>query len=712
MDNVLLRPINWYVPLNSEGLPHPSRVHCVCSDRNGQRGLLIIDYIPTNIVKFESELSPAEAAAFIDSNDVEFMSKVDNSSNATLRAGDEAYYFVRGGDLSTQTDQTSVDVSWSEWISNSVGNLSGFFEASGISPYQIINVTNYKTLEIEGVDIPIICVADIDVLPAIPSPTAGMEAGFRPNISRLYWDIEAIGYDLISFPDANRVDDEIFMISAHHEDNHITPGRAYLLYIGDIGNYEESVPTVAIKYEDEVEEIKAFFQLIKETNADRTYSYNGETFDNPYIVERMNLFGMKQIPTGRDTGERADISLVKVFGLPAMKWKMVRPGVSQIDVIKYFRRFHPYLHKYKLDYIGEKFVGERKTDIPIMELLRAYKEQDIETLGLGAQYSIQDSVLLGKVVREVGIDERLELLANNINVSIEDLIDLDEDEIIKRAVYSINPLATTRTHRTNVFLKGLSQKDTKKGFFESVEGFDISSLYLDTMDASEDPVTSRLSALLRSGGAPPTLIRTAYLSEYTYTDNSDNILVDGINEMKERNNGNIIYFNGLLVKATDAEELPFMDSVSEYISYLSISSTTYVGLTENGIVRAGNSAFIKPKYGYAKKVVDNYIESMFYGGAPEELPNTISLEDAIITMNVKASSTYRNQSSKLALVSSLVEAKGINIAESTDGKVTTKYVMILPRGSYILAEDFDPAVHELDIGWYQKDTNKIIKSAL
>ena len=180
----------------------------------------------------------------------------------------------------------------------------------------------------------------------------------------------------------------------------------------------------------EKELIKRWVEIISKMDPDIFYTYNGDSFDCMYLTERAVLLGLLNVKTygtktkksgyffkmlSRMTETEADIKK-EVFSSSAYGDsefnRIYIPGRLNYDLLIHYKRGMKKYSSYKLDSIASEILKENKHDVSAKELFDYYQQGDPEKIKLIAEYCIQDTALLQKLVDKQLILTNIMQLAN------------------------------------------------------------------------------------------------------------------------------------------------------------------------------------------------------------------------------------------------------------------------------------------------------------
>lgn len=577
----------------------------------------------TYLFKSSESLSPEEKLDLFNEYDA---SKGGSSSI------DNKILIVRNPVIPGTTDDETTEIEWESEIQDPVGTTPSFFQALGIQPYKPFDVLlpTPKSQEIKENQI-------------VPSnrKTEGRE------LRRLFWDLEMVTARK-EFVYAKYPDNHIIAVSMVY----IAGGsmRKIFLYWG---SYHITNPNFeSYMFTSEPAMLRRFYELIIELSPDRMYTYNGDSFDIPYLIERTKLHSI--VPKGI-TFERARIK-------GRFKWETVPqlniPGVEHVDIIRVMLKFFPGLPNYKLETMGKLFLGEGKTGLPIEQMFRNFWEQSPEGMEDLAEYSVQDSVLLHKLNNVINIDGILENIANTAGVLIEDILDTYDSDLIAKMAYMVDPgsyyLADTQI--SNYF----SNVDIGV-IYKNIHIYDYTMFYTIEMSRSDNEYVYRLAEV--SQDLPANLKTALYWSKY-YTRFPQGTGAEILEDFVEYHN-NAIEITSTLLKIQDPIDdhevvEGFVNSevlklVDRYTHYLPITKVSFVARNWLGnLIKVGTKKAIKPSFKLGRDHLDEILRYLFDDVvAKPGIPNlrSIPVEDLLIDGKIKDISEYPKDSLKYQLAS-------------------------------------------------------------
>lgn len=209
-----------------------------------------------------------------------------------------------------------------------------------------------------------------------------------------FWDIETrVGENSQGFPHPDRADEEILLISMmeHFSKKIHVWSTKPIAADNKIFTELENVDFTA--FDSEKAMLKDFIMFFASNRIDVLSGWNSEFFDMPYVVNRIKRVLNDEV--------------VKLLS----PWKVVKPrtvrldngdtkntydilGVTHLDYLEIYKKFNPgSKESFKLDYIADYELGERKVELP-GESFRDSYENHFE---LFIWYNCVDTMLLHKL---------------------------------------------------------------------------------------------------------------------------------------------------------------------------------------------------------------------------------------------------------------------------------------------------------------------------
>jgi len=226
-------------------------------------------------------------------------------------------------------------------------------------------------------------------------------------------------------------------------------------------------------FKTEKEMLDAFLDVIED--ADVLSGWNSEGYDIPYTINRIiktlgkaetrRMCLLKKLPKERQ---------YEKFGKVTSSYDLV--GRIHLDYLELYRKYnYEERHSYRLDYIGEMEVGEKKVAYE-GSLDRLYNHDFLKFL----EYNIQDVMLLDKMDKKLQFIDLANIIAHENTVLIPTTMG---------AVATTESAIINEAHRRDMVVPDrnkAAEKDTaagafvatpKKGFHEWIGSMDLNSLY-------------------------------------------------------------------------------------------------------------------------------------------------------------------------------------------------------------------------------------------
>lgn len=274
------------------------------------------------------------------------------------------------------------------------------------------------------------------------------------NFLQASWDIEVYSHDR-TFPDPKfRTRDsngniiypnEIFQIATTYKyvngingTNENSEGGVLVKHLLTLKkcNKIDNPDVIVEECATERELLKRWVDVVSEMDPDIFYTYNGDSFDCMYLVERAELLGLlksrvsgnKTIRDGyllkklsRMTDKSAEIKKEyfssSAYGDSEFN-RVYIPGRLNYDLLIHYKRGMKKYASYKLDSIAYEILKQNKHDVSPKEIFDYYQSGDPEKIKEIGEYCIQDTVLLQRLVDKQLILTNIMQLANVTYVPI------------------------------------------------------------------------------------------------------------------------------------------------------------------------------------------------------------------------------------------------------------------------------------------------------
>jgi DNA polymerase elongation subunit (family B) len=272
------------------------------------------------------------------------------------------------------------------------------------------------------------------------------------------------------FPDIQKADKEVTAICLRKNDKSVVFG------CGDFETTDENV--VYVKCKDEMHLLDKFIKVWNHPTwkPDVVTGWNIEFFDIPYLINRIrNLLGedeAKKLSPWKMLEEKE----VEFKGKKNQTYTPI--GVSVLDYYQLYRKFtFGNQESYKLDYIAQVELGERKVDYSEYgSLLELYKNNFQKFI----EYNIYDCALVDKLDAKLKFIEQVMALAYDAKVNYHDTMTTVRpwDVIIHNYLLDRRIVIPQFEVDHSAFeLVGGYVKEPRLGMNKWVVSFDLNSLY-------------------------------------------------------------------------------------------------------------------------------------------------------------------------------------------------------------------------------------------
>ena len=217
---------------------------------------------------------------------------------------------------------------------------------------------------------------------------------------QLSWDIETYSYNG-DFPKPTIKENEIIQIGCSYKYNKDDDFIVKQLFT--LKKCTRIDDVVVTECTNEKDLIRKFVDTIALMNPDIMYTYNGDTFDCYYVIERAKLLGIEKYVLSKLSrlSDTPSVCKKEVFSSGAYGDsdynRLYIPGRLNFDLLIYFKRNtkHP---SYKLNNIANVIIGKQKNDMNIKDMFRYYKEGNPDRIKEIGEYCIHDTDLLQDLV--------------------------------------------------------------------------------------------------------------------------------------------------------------------------------------------------------------------------------------------------------------------------------------------------------------------------
>lgn len=203
----------------------------------------------------------------------------------------------------------------------------------------------------------------------------------------------ASGFVAAGFPNVEYAREEVLMVSLYDRFNkklHLWS----LIKASDSNPIFENFKDVNFQYfEDEKQLLKSFIFFFADNRVDILSGWNSELFDVPFIVNRIkNVLGETALPFLSPWRSVKQRTIRNDDGSTDIAYDI--SGVVHLDYMVAYKKFNPgSKESFKLDFIAELELGEKKVEVPG----ESFREGYILYPEIFVEYSAVDTMLLNKM---------------------------------------------------------------------------------------------------------------------------------------------------------------------------------------------------------------------------------------------------------------------------------------------------------------------------
>lgn len=578
-------------------------------------------------------------------------------------------------------------------------------------------------------------------------PYNGFEAAnpdiiFPKQPNRIYWDIESYS-STGSFTDAKIPGDFISNIStvAQLRSGKIT-GNMFtsLAPIQNLGENTTGIPMRLFPSETEADMLKTYLNYLSFLKPGLSLTYNGDTYDKPYVIDRVELNNIKPPVLGYIRHFRPRVRHFTVTSPLNREFEhskeWITPDCENIDMVLFFRRFHPGLPNNRLETISQFFMGIGKTGLDYEEMFEIIRTRDPIRMPLLINYSFTDSVLLYELEKKVDVINHLTKIANDLCITRPEVLRLSDEQLLRVAIEKLDPLYVDM----NLYFIPIQTSPISEGIYLDVTSYDynkyVLELFRNFMLESSPVVGITLYNTIKNFPTP-LVVKLIYSSQLP-----DNLRDYFWESMKiKHDDSKLIGFDSSRVYMLKRDD-PINSLLSvprDFSSIISIADSTIRVTTNNQLEYYGR---FRPSFTFIEPYILRYMDHVKNGIRPKfpniaehintepdkskfvikikvrGMPNVevpkpsviihpIQLPSGIIlssdTRPVKLKTT--KQAVRYDLLVELLR-HGITVSETNWTFV--KYIKIINGYHIILTPNDVEKVSQLDIKYYVNETNKFL----
>jgi DNA polymerase elongation subunit (family B) len=226
--------------------------------------------------------------------------------------------------------------------------------------------------------------------------------------------------------------------------------------------------------------LESFIKYIEEDAPDILTGWNSEFFDMPYIINRISkILGDNAVERLSPVNNVYSLNRQGTFGNFQTRWYV--SGISCVDYLDIYKKFSLDLKgSYKLDFIGELELGEKKVDYGNIQL-HELADEDWQTF---VEYNVQDVNLLVKLENKLRYLELLRMLSYIGMTTLEKAmgtVGIVTGSIVIQARQQDKVIPTFKRDDLGARYEGAYVGEPERGFQDAVVSFDANSLYPNTM---------------------------------------------------------------------------------------------------------------------------------------------------------------------------------------------------------------------------------------
>uniref|UniRef100_A0A6C0IA14 DNA-directed DNA polymerase n=1 Tax=viral metagenome TaxID=1070528 RepID=A0A6C0IA14_9ZZZZ len=309
------------------------------------------------------------------------------------------------------------------------------------------------------------------------------------NIRILYFDIEACSQDG-SFPNALKKNDRVTQICCV-----LSESTQVMKYLFNLGTCDSIDDTTVIQCKSEKQLLNNYAQFIRETDPDIIVGYNIFGFDNGYLFDRAKVLEIESTFNYQSKLAEHYTSIEKKILNNQQSgfndWKMTRlVGRTHIDLLQVIKKDFK-LESYKLNNVGEHFLGEGKDDVSPKQIFEAWNPElgDRVKRTVVGKYCVQDTMLCLKLFEKFAVLPNHLEMAKVTRVPVEYLITRGQSiKVFSQIAYETRKAGflipvLPRSEPDGKF-QGATVLEAKTGYYtRPVAGLDFASLYPSIMIA-------------------------------------------------------------------------------------------------------------------------------------------------------------------------------------------------------------------------------------
>jgi DNA polymerase elongation subunit (family B) len=273
------------------------------------------------------------------------------------------------------------------------------FHLRNIKPSGWISIDNF---EVKTIDKKSTCQIEVDV---DWKDLNYLDRNTQAPFLQASFDIETMSEDLHSFPiPTNKGDPVITIATTFKYQNDTDFFVKHILTLKDCAEIKESenTPVVVESFNNEIDLLLAWKNLLVKMDPDVIYGYNSDSFDCWYLYKRAELLNCqtKFLEMSRITANPS-VMIEKSFsssGRGTTEFRRLEIlGRINFDIL-IFIKIEYKLISYKLNDVSAEYLKEKKVDMNIKEMFKMFERGTPEDIKLISKYCVQDTCLPQKLV--------------------------------------------------------------------------------------------------------------------------------------------------------------------------------------------------------------------------------------------------------------------------------------------------------------------------
>jgi DNA polymerase elongation subunit (family B) len=336
-------------------------------------------------------------------------------------------------------------------------------------------------------------------------------------------DIETIVPET-GFPSPKTVDGEIVLITLQN----IRSGTCFTFgskpYSGSDTRYMHA--------KDEYNLLKFFIEFWKRADIDIITGWNIETFDMPYIINRINRILGEGEANALSPWNKVSVDTMTVRGKEEIKVDIL--GVSILDYLALYKKFtYTKQESYSLKFIAQEELGHTKVELPGT----SFNDNIDNHWDVFVQYNVIDTKLVTEMDNKLKLLELAITMAYKAKINFTDVFSPVKmwDALIHNKLLTEKVTVPQRQRVHSRHIEGAYVKEPLVGFYNWIVSLDATSLYPSIM------MSLNISPETFSGRIPVTMEQVLDGSaDFTDMATSQNLAISPIGAMFRREKKGIL----------------------------------------------------------------------------------------------------------------------------------------------------------------------------